>query len=198
MNSNNDKNVILNESERELLLDHNYDGIEEFNYPLPTWWKWTFYGGIVYAAIYIYFYTVAGGPSLVNEYEKSLTKLEKIQAEQRALSGHFDIEEFKTWSKKPESTQMASAVYEENCLSCHEEGGKGDIGPNLTDKYWINIKEVTPSELYRFIRVGNEDKGMPPWEDMLSKEELFAAVKYVFSLKGKNTPGKEPQGEALE
>ena len=38
---------------------------------------------------------------------------------------------------------------------------------------------------------------MPAWEDMLSKEELFAAVKYVLSVKGKNIAGKEPQGEKI-
>jgi cytochrome c oxidase cbb3-type subunit 3 len=84
-------------------------------------------------------------------------------------------------------------------LSCHEEKGKGDIGPNLTDEYWLNLKQVNPGAIYGFILVGNEDNGMPAWADTLSKEELFAAVKYVLSVKGTNIPnGKEPQGEKLK
>ena len=198
-NNDKDKNIILNEEEQKLLLDHNYDGIEEFDYPLPSWWVWTFNGGIIFAVIYIYFYNFAGAPSLRDEYKAHLTKVEKIQEEQRKLTGNFSIDEYNTWSASDNAKQMADEVFSEYCLSCHEEGGKGDIGPNLTDAYWLNIKnEVTPQTLYSFIRVGNEDNGMPAWQDDLTKEELFAAVKYVMSIKNTNVPGKEPQGEKLE
>lgn len=191
-------NVILNENEETLLLDHNYDGIEEFDYPLPQWWVWTFICGILFAIGYIYFYNFADAPSLKDEFDAKMVKIEKIREEQRKLTGNFDEKDFLTWSEGEGATQKAAEVYEENCLSCHEVGGKGDIGPNLTDKYWLNIKKVSPQEIYAFIRVGNEDNGMPAWADMLSKEELYAAVKYVMSIKGTNVPGKEPQGEALE
>ncbi len=191
-------NVILNEEERNLLLDHDYDGIEEFDYPLPSWWVWTFIGGVVFAIGYIYFYNFAGAPTLRDEFDQKLAKVEAIREEQRKLTGDFQLAEFQAWQKGENADQMAAEVYEENCLSCHEVGGKGDIGPNLTDAYWLNIKEVTPVKIFSFIRVGNEDNGMPAWADMLSKEELFAAVHYVLSVKGKNTPGKEPQGEKLE
>lgn len=199
MTSNKDRNnVILNKKEEELLLDHNYDGIEEFDYPLPVWWVWTFIGGGIFAFFYIYFYNFAGGPSLRDEYQSGLIKMEKVIEEQRKLTGNFEIADFNSWNEKEESEQMAAAVYEENCLSCHEQGGKGDIGPNLTDQYWLNLKKVNPESIYAFIRVGNEDNGMPAWQDMLSKEELYAAVKYVISVKGTNVLGKEPQGEILK
>lgn len=190
-------NVILDDKEEKLLLDHNYDGIEEFDYPLPAWWVWTFIGGIVFAVFYIYYYTVAGAPSLKDEFNTEMAAIEKVREEQRKLTGNFDLEDFKSWQKGENSMQLAAAVYEENCLSCHEEGGKGDIGPNLTDEYWLNVKDIEPGTLYAFIRKGNEDNGMPAWADMLSKEELYAAVQYVLSVKDKNLPGKEPQGEKL-
>ena len=190
-------NIILDEKEEKLLLDHNYDGIEEFDYPLPAWWVWTFIGGILFAVFYIYYYNVAGAPSLREEFKAEMAKVEQIREEQRKLTGNFDIDDFRQWQKGDNVQQMAAAVYEENCLSCHEEGGKGDIGPNLTDEYWLNVKDTKPVTLYAFIRKGNEDNGMPAWADMLSKEELYAAVQYVLSVKGKNLPGKEPQGEKL-
>jgi cytochrome c oxidase cbb3-type subunit 3 len=200
MDNDKDKNIILNEEEKNLLLDHNYDGIEEFDYPLPSWWVWTFNGGIIFAAIYIYFYNYAGAPSLEDEYQAHLTKVEKVQEEQRKLTGNFSIDEYSTWSKSEGATNQAAVVFEENCLSCHEEGGKGDIGPNLTDSFWLNIKkEVTPLSLYSFIRVGNEDNGMPGWQDDLTKEELFAAVNYIMGIKNTNIAGgKEPQGEKID
>jgi cytochrome c oxidase cbb3-type subunit 3 len=126
-----------------------------------------------------------------------MAAVEKIREEQRKLTGNFDLNDFQQWQKGENVQQMAAAVYEENCLSCHEEGGKGDIGPNLTDEYWLNVKDTEPVTLYAFIRKGNEDNGMPAWADMLSKEELYAAVQYVLNVKGKNIPGKEPQGEKL-
>jgi cytochrome c oxidase cbb3-type subunit 3 len=193
------KNIILNEAEENLLMDHNYDGIEEFDYPLPSWWVWTFIGGGFFAVFYIFFYNFAGAPSLKEEYKKELANVELIREEQRKLTGNFDEAAYKTWNESPESMQQAALVYEENCLSCHEEKGKGDIGPNLTDEYWLNLKQVNPGAIYGFILVGNEDNGMPAWADTLSKEELFAAVKYVLSVKGTNIPnGKEPQGEKLK
>lgn len=199
MNDNDNRNKILNEEEESLLLNHNYDGIEEFNYPLPTWWLWTFNGGIIFAAIYIYFYNVAGAPSLRDEYNKEIVKLEKIQEEQRKLTGNFSIEEYNQWSSQDNSKTMAAEVYNENCMSCHEEGGKGDIGPNLTDSHWLNIKKVEPTNLYAFIRIGNEDNGMPGWQDTLEKEELFAVVKYIMDIKDTNIAGgKEAQGELIK
>lgn len=191
-------NIILNEEEENLLLDHNYDGIEEFDYPLPSWWLWTFIGGVVFAAGYIYFYNFAGAPSLKDEFKREMAAIEKVREEQRKLTGNFDEADFRSWQEGEQVNQLASSVYEENCLSCHEEKGKGDIGPNLTDAYWVNVKDVTPGNLYGFIRRGNEEKGMPAWADMLSKEELYAAVHYVLSVKDTNIPGKEPQGEKIQ
>jgi cytochrome c oxidase cbb3-type subunit 3 len=90
------------------------------------------------------------------------------------------------------------AIYEENCLSCHEEGGKGDIGPNLTDSHWLNVKDTSPETVYKFVVVGNEDNGMPAWGDVLSKDELYQVIAYVLSVKDTNIPGgNEPQGEKL-
>lgn len=190
-------NIILNQGEENLLLDHNYDGIEEFDYPLPAWWVWTFIGGIVFAIFYIYFYNFAGAPNLKEEFKVEMAAIEKVREEQRKLTGNFDLADFKSWQGGENSMQMAVAVYEENCLSCHEEGGKGDIGPNLTDSYWLNVEDVSPGTLYGFIRKGNEDNGMPAWADMLSKEELYAAVHFVLSVQNKNLAGKEPQGKKL-
>jgi len=193
------QNIILNETEEKLLMDHNYDGIEEFDYPLPSWWLWTFIGGGFFAVFYIYYYNFAGAPSIREEYNKELARVELVREEQRKLTGYFDTEAFNTWSEKPESLQQAALVYEENCLSCHEEKGMGDIGPNLTDEYWLNLKSLSAGSIYGFILVGNEDNGMPAWADTLSKEELFAAVKYVLSVQSTNAPGgKEPQGVKLK
>jgi cytochrome c oxidase cbb3-type subunit III len=190
-------NVILNQEEHDLLLDHDYDGIEEFNYPLPSWWVWTFVGGGIFAVLYLYFYHIAGAPSLRDEYFAEMKKVNAVIEEQRKLTGNFDMEEYNAWVAANDAQAKANEVFQENCASCHLENGTGDIGPNLTDAYWLNVKQVDHATLYGFVRVGNEDNGMPAWQDLLSKEELFAAITFVMSIKGTNQAGKEPQGEKI-
>ena len=199
MSNDNNKNVIMNDEEKSLLLNHDYDGIEEFDYPLPDWWKGTFIGGIVFAVLYILYYSFAGGPSLRDNFEMKMTKMNELRAEQAKLTGNFQIEEYQAWFASNDHKKQGLEVYEENCLSCHEANGKGDIGPNLTDKYWLNLKEVNEASIYQFVVKGNEDNGMPAWGDILSKEELYASVAYVLSLRNTNVAeGKEPQGEVIE
>jgi cytochrome c oxidase cbb3-type subunit III len=197
-NEKESKNIIINEEEKNLLLDHDYDGIEEFDYPLPNWWVMTFIGGIVFAIFYTAFYHFLGGPSLADEFEKDMAKINQIREAEAQKTANFDLKQYSAWVSKNNGIQTGSAVYEENCLSCHEANGKGDIGPNLTDKHWINVSKAQPEQIYTFVVNGNEDNGMPAWGDILNKEELYAVVSYVLSLKNTNVAGgKEPQGEVL-
>ena len=191
-------NVILNDEEHNLLLDHDYDGIEEFNYPLPSWWVMTFIGGIVFAVAYMFYYHGAGGPSLQDEYVAEMKKVNAVRAEQAKLLSNFNESDYNAWVAANDGINKGKEVYDENCLSCHEEGGKGDIGPNLTDAYWLNVKDTSPGTLFEFVRVGNEDNGMPAWGEVISKEEMYAAVAFIKTLEGTNVEGgKEPQGEKL-
>lgn len=196
--SANEENKILNEKEANLLLDHNYDGIQEFDYPLPSWWTWTFVLGIVFAIFYIYYLQVANGPTIKDGFNKDMIAINKIRAEQALLTGNFDLGKYQTWKAGADFKKQGLEVFEENCLSCHEEKGKGDIGPNLTDKYWIHLKTITPATVYGMINRGMEDNGMPAWGETISKEEMYAATSYVMSIINTNVEGKEPQGEEVK
>lgn len=191
-------NIILNEKEEKLLLDHNYDGIEEFDYPLPNWWVATFIGGIVFAIFYVYYYEFSSGLSLKEEFQRDWQKISKIKEEQAKLLSEFDIKKYEAWKDTVDLQAYSTEVYQENCLSCHQEGGVGDIGPNLTDRHWLNLKEVNPRSVFMFVKNGNEDAGMPAWGEILSREELYAATAYVLSIQNTMKPGKEPQGEILD
>ena len=199
MSENNEtKNVILSEEEQSLLLNHNYDGIEEFDYPLPGWWKMIFVITSIFGVFYFYYYQIAGGPTLQDEFNKDMAKINAIREEAAKDASNFDLSAYNSLNEKDPQHLNGLAIFEENCLSCHEEGAKGDIGPNLTDGYWLNLKEVTPESIYKFIIVGNEDNGMPAWGEVLPKDELYQVVSYVYSLKNTNVEGgKEPQGEKL-
>jgi cytochrome c oxidase cbb3-type subunit 3 len=198
VSENNEKLHVLDD-EKELLLDHDYDGIQELNHPLPSWWVWIWAATIVFSIPYAMYYHFAGGPNLEQELDKNM---QPIIAMREAAAGDlttFDIEHYNTWVKENDVQKIASVVWEENCLSCHAEDGGGDIGPNLTDGYWLNIKERSPEAIFAVVRDGVEDNGMPAWGEILSKEEIYAAIVQVINFKG-TTPAepKEPQGEKIE
>ncbi|MFW5830419.1 MAG: c-type cytochrome [Planctomycetota bacterium] len=86
-------------------------------------------------------------------------------------------------------------VFERRCMVCHGNEGRGLVGPNLTDNYWLYGPDK--DTLIDIISKGREDKGMPAWDKELSRGELGAVLRYVMSLRGRDLPGKEPQGELV-
>jgi cytochrome c oxidase cbb3-type subunit 3 len=197
MSSNEEKNLIL-EQEQHLVLDHNYDGIQELDHPLPDWWLWTFIGGFVFAFFYFILYQFMGAPTLQDEFEKDYAKVLVKKAAYEEQYGNFDMESYLTWKGDEKNMGQGLKVYEENCAACHLEKGIGDIGPNLTDNYWIH-EDGKPESLYTMIRNGYEDNGMPAWKEMLSNEDILSVMVYVESLRNTFVEGgKEAQGEKVE
>lgn len=190
-------NTVL-EDEKHILLDHNYDGIMELDHPLPQWWLMTFWGGILFAIFYFIFFQIMDGPSLKDEYNKEMAQLAQVQEAEAKNVANFDIEQYNAWTGTEEGRTMGLNVFVENCVACHAERGGGDIGPNLADKYWINVNRE-PEALYQFVVQGNEEMGMPAWGEVLSKQEIMASVGYVMELKGTTPPkAKDPQGDIIE
>ncbi|MBS1149155.1 MAG: cbb3-type cytochrome c oxidase subunit [Myxococcaceae bacterium] len=79
------------------------------------------------------------------------------------------------------------------CIACHGPEGQGLVGPNLTDSAWINGS--APVTIHRSISKGNPDKGMVPFENLLGDRQVRKVTAFVLSLKGKNLPGKPPEGK---
>lgn len=194
----NDKNEnIVHEHEKTILLDHDYDGIQEFDYPLPMWWTVTFIICCIFGIPYIVFYNFMDSPTQQEELNAKMAVINKTRAELREKSKFFTMEDYKAVVADG-GVEKGALVYEENCLSCHEENGKGDIGPNLTDSYWIHAKG-DPESLYTIVFNGYEENGMPPWGEELDKKDIYSVVAYVMTLKNTNVEGgKEPQGEKVE
>lgn len=187
----------VEENEKHLLLDHNYDGIQELNHPLPSWWSATFYGGILFAIGYFAYYQFMGGPSLRDEFKKDYAVVVAAQEEYKKKEGMFNPEVFATFNNA-EGIKKGEEVFTNNCVACHLEKGKGDIGPNLTDEYWLWAKG-TPETTYPVVFNGVVDNGMPNWSEVLSKEEIYQVVAYVQTLHLTHQPGgKAPQGNKVD
>jgi cytochrome c oxidase cbb3-type subunit 3 len=193
----NETKLDVNDDEKHLLIDHTYDGIQELNHPLPSWWNFIFYAAIIYSIGYFVYYQLLSGPSLRDEFRVSHVKVMEAQAAFKKLNGGFSLEYYNK-ILAADGVNKGAVVYENNCMPCHNEKGKGDAGPNLTDKHWVLAKSTSES-IYVVAFNGSEDNGMPAWADLLSQEELYQAVAYVSSLKNTHQKdGKEPQGEVVE
>ena len=84
-----------------------------------------------------------------------------------------------------------------NCAVCHRADAGGNIGPNLTDDYWLHGGTIT--EINKTINTGVLDKGMPNWGKMLPPQQVNAVTVYVASLHDSHPPNrKAPQGEKVE
>ena len=178
------------------VLNHDYDGIQEYNNPLPGWWLATFFGTIIFAAIYYIHYEIAGGPTLQQELKAAMAVVEsqKTAAPQKVESE----DELAAVMGDPKNLGAGKAIFAEKCAVCHGPQGQGLVGPNLTDNFWINGKG-TRQDILAVVRKGVPAKGMLAWETLLKPEEVVAAAGYVFSLRGTNPPGpKAPQGDEVK
>lgn len=192
------KDLILKEDEKHLVLDHDYDGIHELDHPLPNWWVGIWVLSFVFCVPYFMYYVLMDGPTLKEDFKVEMAKIEEIRKAEAQNSANFDLKQYNTWVAANDGIAKGAVVFDENCLSCHAEAGAGDIGPNLTDNYWIHAKG-TAETVYPVIVNGVEDNGMPAWGEILSKEDLMAVTAYLMSIKGTNPPNaKEPQGDLIE
>ena len=187
----------VQEDEKDILLGHVYDGIQELNHPLPSWWAFLFYAFIVYGIAHFVYFVFLGGPSLRDEFKKEYAVVVAHQEEFKKLEGEFNPETYAQYTT-PEQIKKGAEVFENNCVACHMEKGYGDIGPNLTDEYWLWAKG-TPETVYPIVFNGVVDNGMPNWAEVLSKEEIYQVVAYVQTLHmTKHPKGKAPQGDKVE
>lgn len=189
--------VELMKGEESLLMDHSYDGIRELDHVLPRWWLWILYGTIIFAIIYSAYYLPGFGPGQSQELATNMKDIEALRPVDHNPPGGSDQELLAAF-KNPEKLKHGAEVFAGKCLACHGEKGQGVVGPNLTDDFWIHGKG-TLRDVAEVVNAGVLDKGMPPWGQVLTSDELRDVVAFVHSLHGTNPPGaKPPQGEPQE
>lgn len=139
-------------------------------------------------------------------------ELDKKRKELDSIEFSIQFEAGKTWlnniwesnsiifqtAANQESIAKGEALFVMNCAVCHGLQGRGMIGPNLTDNYWLH-GPPTALNIAKVIANGVPEKGMISWQQQFSPEEIGTLVAYVQSLKGTNPENaKEEQGELYE
>lgn len=181
--------------DEDRLLHHDYDGIQEYDNPMPRWWLYIFWATIVWAALF--WFNVPGigvGQGRIADYDASVA----------AAAAEFppppstgpDAGQLLAMSKDPSVLAMGTTVYSAYCAACHGPDGGGVIGPNLTDNAWIH--GGTPAAIYATVHDGVLAKGMPAWSQSLKPDEVTAVVAYVISLQGTTPASPKPLEGTVE
>jgi len=179
------------ESGQGRLLAHSYDGIEEYDSPMPRWWVWTFWATFWFSLAYLFHYWAGNGESVLDSYTAEVAVVREREAK-LALAEQVSEESLGKLVVDGTSLQAGAAVFQARCASCHLERAQGSIGPNLTDDSWIHGSRLV--DIYETVNGGVLAKGMPAWGRQLSPSELRTVVAFVGSVRGTNVPGKAPEG----
>ncbi|MCJ0743740.1 cbb3-type cytochrome c oxidase N-terminal domain-containing protein [Pedobacter montanisoli] len=184
------------EQEKDLEIPHSYDGIKELNNPIPAWFNILFYGTLIFAAGYLYYYHVGGyGQRQDDEYATEMAKADEEKRKFLAKSATSVDEN----TVKVDESQIAvgKGLFDANCVACHGEHGEGLVGPNLTDEYWLHGGSI--KDIFKSIKYGIPEKGMVSWEKNMSSANISAVANYILSLQGtKPANAKAPQGVKYE
>jgi cytochrome c oxidase cbb3-type subunit 3 len=180
------------------LLTHAYDGIREFDNPLPGWWSMIFAGSIAFAAAYGFYFHVANwGKTPEQTYAAALADYDgKKEMRDRAEAANVSEQTIANAVQDPEVVEHGATLYAQRCASCHADKGQGLIGPNLTDLRQIHGS--TRMDLYATISKGVPTTAMLAWGEQLPQTDVLALAAYVTALRGQNIAGKEPQGSPVE
>lgn len=182
--------------EAELDLGHEYDGIRELNNRLPPWWLYGFYLTIIFAVVYLWrFHVSHTAPSSEQEYVRSVEQAELQIAAYLKEKGDAVDENTVTLLTSPEDISAGKIVYIKSCASCHKDNGAGDVGPNLTDDFWLHGNDV--KSVFKTVKYGIN--AMPQWQNTYSNKQIAQVVSYIKSLHGSNPSNpKAPQGVEMK
>lgn len=178
---------------------HVYDGIEEYDNPLPAWWFWSFLLSIIFGLAYLAYYPGLGNFAGLGEW----TQLKELKVDQIASDRKYGpiFEEYKKvsiddLSRDSEALKVGRRLFSNNCVMCHGSSATGATGfPNLVDDEWMwggsteNIKHSI---------LKGRNGVMAAWGGVLQKNGVEKVTTFVLSLAGRDVDAKAAkEGESL-
>lgn len=183
--ANRKRAVVGDESTEAKTTGHEYDGIEEYDNPLPRWWFFLFVLTFVFTVGYLAVYPGLGswkgafGWTSVNELRGDQQKAEVVYADTYGAYSKTPIAEL---AKNPDAMKMGFRLFANNCAICHGADGGGNPGfPNLTDNDWLY--GGTPEKIHETIVKGRV-AAMPAWVGVVGEQGVAQLAEYVLQISG--------------
>jgi cytochrome c oxidase cbb3-type subunit 3 len=189
------RNIANDEAQKDRIIQHEYDGIQEYDNPMPRWWLLTFAGTVIFSVLYLFnIGPIGNGKGRIADYNESMAQ---YAAQHPEPVGDVTTAQLMALANDAGAVEAGGKVFASYCSSCHRADGGGMIGPNLTDDYWLH--GATPENIHTVVADGVLDKGMPPWAKVLKPEQINQVVAYITTLHGTNPPNpKPPQGDPAQ
>lgn len=181
---------------------HSWDGIEEFNNPLPRWWLWTFYATIAWGLVYTILFPAwplvsQATPGVLgfSTRENVRTDIAAVAERNAALYDRLGTVELASLADDPELYGFAvnggAAIFRNNCSQCHGAGAAGAVGyPNLLDDDWLwggSLDEIAFTVTHGIRNEQSPDthwSQMPAFGEILGADEIAAVVQHVLAISG--------------
>lgn len=168
---------------------HQWDGIEEYNNPMPRWWLGLFIVTIVFALGYLALYPGLGWFAGTRDWSATAQLEAEQQQAQAMLEARFANvldQDLVTLSHDAAAMATAKNLFANNCSTCHGADARGAKGfPNLTDNDWLWGGE--PAAIHETIAAGRKGT-MPGWGAALGQQGVEEVAAYVLHLSGRQAP----------
>ena len=172
---------------QEKTTGHVYDGIEEYDNPLPAWWFYMFVITILFGVGYLIVYPGMGnfpgllGWTQVDQHDREVNRAEEKFRDMRDRYLALPVEEI---AGDPKVRKMGMRLFGNNCAQCHGADAKGAYGfPNLTDNDWIYGGD--PATIKATL-INGRRAAMPAWGDILGDQGVSEATEYLLALNGRD------------
>lgn len=184
------------DTETDRTVGHSFDGIEEYDNPLPKWWFYLFLATCIFALGYLALYPGLGnfkgllGWTSTNQWEAEVQEAEATYGELYARFGDTPVEQL---AENDDAMKMGQRLFANNCSVCHGSAGRGSLGfPNLTDDDWLYGGD--PDSILTTLHQGRNGN-MPAKGTMpnMTNEQVDQVVNFVLSYSG-----REKNAEAAE
>ena len=165
---------------------HEWDGIEEFDNPLPAWWVWMFVISIIWTVGYLVIYPGLGNFDGATSWSSQGEHAREAEAHTARFAplyaslGAMAPEELAT---STEGMQVGRRLFINNCSTCHGVNAGGAVGfPNLRDEHWIWGGDI--AAIQHTINNGRQ-AAMPAWGPALGNDGVTNVANFVMQLAGK-------------
>lgn len=169
-------------------VGHSFDGIEEYDNPLPRWWFMLFLATLVFGAVYLILYPGLGqyrgllGWTQVDQYEAEVERMQEQFAPIFARYTEMPVEEV---AKDTDALRIGQRLFATNCSVCHGSDARGAFGfPNLADNEWL--WGGTPDRIKETLYQGRQ-AAMPAWLAVVGDKGVRDVSGYVRSLSGRES-----------